>query len=242
MLPLSATLISVLLCAEPASGQEAVIDLSGVLVCVDPPVPPTRTCEVVRVATSYQPEVAPPLVWRAYCKGCHGSSARADTPLGRSKGAPDMSAPSFQCSRTDAMLERAILQGVPPKMKAYAGRLSPEDVAEIVRFIRAVGAVKDSAAIDRRQDDPAAFADTDSRVVAGRCVRAPHPANADAEAQEQLRTARVAFARGELDASNLALKRAQALGWNDLDLTNALRVAGLRTSGQNLSAERCRLQ
>ena len=69
------------------------------------------------------------------CKSCHGADGRGDTAYGQKIGVPDLSA--GRLSRNS--LTRAIRDGKPgTKMKAYDDLLSPQEIRDLVAFVRAL--------------------------------------------------------------------------------------------------------
>jgi hypothetical protein len=135
---------------------------------------------------------------------CHGSDGRGDNKLGRSYGVPDFTTRAFQRSRTDAMLVESILRGIKDtRMKPFMERLNVWDVQDLVPLIRSFAAATgplDEASVAR---------------VSALKAR-------DSEAEALLNVARHAYKIGERARAFNALRAAQALGWNDLDLVNAL--------------------
>lgn len=82
----------------------------------------------------------PSELWRSKCKGCHGRDGRAHTRMGRTHHMQDLTSARFQRKVTDAQLRQVIENGSPKdkKMKAFKGRLTPEEIRSLVRFIRAL--------------------------------------------------------------------------------------------------------
>lgn len=65
--------------------------------------------------------------YKAKCQMCHGADG---------KGNEAMKVPPFNLSKSDADLTKAIGEGVKPKMPAFAGKLTPEEISALVAHIR----------------------------------------------------------------------------------------------------------
>lgn len=72
--------------------------------------------------------------YRAKCQMCHGADGTGNTPAGKA-----MKAPSFKSAEamkmTDTELTAIISKGK-GKMPAYAGKLTPSEIKEVVAYIR----------------------------------------------------------------------------------------------------------
>jgi len=76
-------------------------------------------------------------VWAKKCAGCHGHDGRAKTEAGEKHHIPDFTTPNFQAKWSDAQLREAITLGVKgTKMPGFAAKLSAEEVAALVAYIR----------------------------------------------------------------------------------------------------------
>jgi mono/diheme cytochrome c family protein len=72
----------------------------------------------------------------AHCATCHGGFGKADTEMGKSMGAADLTSSKIQ-SKSDAELYRAISNGVPNKgMPAFAKTHKPEEIWQTILFLR----------------------------------------------------------------------------------------------------------
>lgn len=150
-------------------------------------------------------------LWVAKCRWCHGVDGRADGRMGHRYQVPDLTTAAFQRSRTDAMLVENILRGVEgTRMRAFVDRLAVSDVQDLVALIRSFGREHARENLNRPSDA--------AEIVA---VSAAITAR-DSEAEALLNVARNAYKIGERAKALQALHAAQALGWNDLDLVNAL--------------------
>ncbi len=91
------------------------------------------------------------LLFTTYCASCHGEQGRGDGPaadrFARDLGVrpANLTTPEFQSSRTDAALARAIRDGSLAVhrslyMPAWGVTLSESQIADLVAFIRQLGA------------------------------------------------------------------------------------------------------
>jgi mono/diheme cytochrome c family protein len=83
-------------------------------------------------------------LWKAKCASCHGVDGRAKTETGEKLEIPDMTAPGFQKKASDAEMKKAILdgfkrEGKPEGMDPYRDKLSPEQVDDLVAYVRTFG-------------------------------------------------------------------------------------------------------
>ena len=69
-------------------------------------------------------------LYKAKCAGCHGADGTSKMP-----NVPPLSGPDTQ-GKSDADLKAIIEKGKPPKMPAYAGKLTDPQIDELVKFIR----------------------------------------------------------------------------------------------------------
>ncbi len=79
-------------------------------------------------------------LWAANCMPCHGASGKGDTKMGQTLGAMDLTDAKKQASFTDAKATDSIKNGVKQNgkttMKAFAGKLSDDDVKALVAYVR----------------------------------------------------------------------------------------------------------
>jgi mono/diheme cytochrome c family protein len=79
-------------------------------------------------------------LWDANCAQCHGKDGRADTKMGKAVGAKDLTDPAVQAAFSDAKATNSIKNGVKEggktTMKAFAGKLSDEDIKALVAYVR----------------------------------------------------------------------------------------------------------
>lgn len=78
--------------------------------------------------------------WKGKCAPCHGKDGKAQTEKGKKMKIVDMTTPEFK-RKTDAELRKAILEGVDngdQQMDPYKEELTPEQVDDLVKFIRSL--------------------------------------------------------------------------------------------------------
>jgi mono/diheme cytochrome c family protein len=79
-------------------------------------------------------------LWAANCAQCHGKDGHADTKMGKTLNAKDLTDPAVQASFTDAKATQSIKEGVKTNgkttMKAFGDKLSDDDVKALVAYVR----------------------------------------------------------------------------------------------------------
>ena len=79
-------------------------------------------------------------VYKAKCAMCHGASGAGDTPMGKKLAVKNLGSPEVQ-KKTDAQLQGVISKGS-GKMPGYDGKLTAEQVKQLVGVIRGFAAKK----------------------------------------------------------------------------------------------------
>ena len=74
--------------------------------------------------------------YKAKCSACHGADAKGDTPVGKKMGIKDFASPEVQ-KMSDVELTAAIADGK-NKMPSYKNSLKPEQIEELVGYIRSL--------------------------------------------------------------------------------------------------------
>jgi mono/diheme cytochrome c family protein len=74
------------------------------------------------------------------CSLCHGPDGRAQTPMGKSLKASDLTSQQVQ-SKSDSELYKQIANGK-GKMAAYEGILGKQGVQSMVKYVRSLGPKK----------------------------------------------------------------------------------------------------
>lgn len=77
-------------------------------------------------------------LFKANCVICHGSDASGNTAMGKQNHIKDLRSPEVQ-KQSDAELTEIIAKGTKKPMPPFGGRLKPEQIHEIVEYIREVG-------------------------------------------------------------------------------------------------------
>lgn len=79
-------------------------------------------------------------LWDANCAQCHGKTGNADTKMGKTLNAKDLTDAKVQAGFTDAKATQSIKDGVKENgkttMKAFGGKLSDDDVKALVAYVR----------------------------------------------------------------------------------------------------------
>jgi mono/diheme cytochrome c family protein len=79
-------------------------------------------------------------LWDANCAQCHGKDGHADTKMGKTLNAKDLTDAKVQSEFTDAKATQSIKEGVKQNgkttMKAFGDKLSDDDVKALVAYVR----------------------------------------------------------------------------------------------------------
>jgi mono/diheme cytochrome c family protein len=73
--------------------------------------------------------------FKARCSACHGANGGGDTAMGKNLKLRDLGSADVQ-KQSDADLAGIIAKGKGGKMPAYDGKLSPDQITGLVKFIR----------------------------------------------------------------------------------------------------------
>ena len=74
--------------------------------------------------------------FKAKCAACHGADAKGDTPVGKKMEIKDLASPDVQ-KMSDDELTAAIADGK-NKMPSYKKSLKPEQIKDLVGYIRSL--------------------------------------------------------------------------------------------------------
>jgi mono/diheme cytochrome c family protein len=78
--------------------------------------------------------------WDNNCAQCHGKDGRADTKMGKTLSAKDLTDPKVQAAFTDAKATQSIKEGVKQNgkttMKAFGGKLTDDEIKALVTYVR----------------------------------------------------------------------------------------------------------
>lgn len=80
--------------------------------------------------------------WTTHCAQCHGADGTANTKMGKTLNAKNLTDAKVQSGFTDAQAAAAIKDGVKEggktKMKAFGDKLSDADVKALVAYVRSL--------------------------------------------------------------------------------------------------------
>jgi mono/diheme cytochrome c family protein len=71
-------------------------------------------------------------LFRQQCAICHGPDGKGQTAMGRKLNIPDLT----KTKGDEAAIAKVIEDGKPPNMFAYKGRLTPEEIEALARFVK----------------------------------------------------------------------------------------------------------
>lgn len=74
--------------------------------------------------------------YKAKCAACHGADAKGETPVGKKMGIKDLASPEVQ-KMSDNDLTTLIAEGK-NKMPGYQKSLKPEQIKDLVKYIRSL--------------------------------------------------------------------------------------------------------
>jgi mono/diheme cytochrome c family protein len=75
-------------------------------------------------------------LYKAKCSACHGADGKGDSPMGKKMGLRDFASPEVQKSSDDELT--AIIADGKDKMPSYKKSLKPEQIKELVGYIRSL--------------------------------------------------------------------------------------------------------
>ena len=76
-------------------------------------------------------------VYLANCARCHGGDGLGNTRLGETFEVPDITDAKWQSRRSDRRLTQSVVRGR-GQMPAFGGKLSKEEVAAVVAYVRSL--------------------------------------------------------------------------------------------------------
>ena len=76
-------------------------------------------------------------LFKGKCAACHGPDGKGEVPMGKKLGARNLGSAEVQ-SQSDAQLVEVVTKGK-NKMPAYDGKLSKEQITELVAYVRELG-------------------------------------------------------------------------------------------------------
>lgn len=84
-----------------------------------------------------QAQSAGETLFKTKCAACHGPDGKGEVPIGKKLGARDLSSTEVQ-GQSDAQLTEVVTKGK-NKMPAYDGKLTKEQITQLVAYIRELG-------------------------------------------------------------------------------------------------------
>ncbi len=81
-----------------------------------------------------------PTLFKTKCAMCHGADGKGETPMGKKLNIRDLGSPEVQ-KQTDAQLSTIISKGK-GKMPAFEGKLTAEQIGQVLAHIRELGKKK----------------------------------------------------------------------------------------------------
>lgn len=79
--------------------------------------------------------------WKAKCASCHGADGKGQSDQGKKMGLADLTAATWQKSKTDAQIKEVIENGAKKgdnQMDGYKEKLSGEEIDKLVAHIRSL--------------------------------------------------------------------------------------------------------
>ena len=76
-------------------------------------------------------------LYKKKCAACHGPDGKGEVPMGKKLGARNLSSVEVQ-GQSDAQLTEVVTKGK-NKMPAYDGKLTKEQIGDLVAYIRELG-------------------------------------------------------------------------------------------------------
>ena|SRR5579885_3211441 len=89
------------------------------------------------VSSSRADQASTEQLYKSKCAMCHGADGKGQTPVGQKLGAHDFASPEVK-KETDGDLTQIVEKGK-NKMPAYEGKLKPEEIKDLVGYIRKLG-------------------------------------------------------------------------------------------------------
>ena len=84
-----------------------------------------------------QAQSAGETLFKTKCAACHGQDGKGEVPMGKKLGARNLSSSEVQ-GQSDAQLTDIVTKGK-DKMPAYDGKLTKEQIGQLVAYIRELG-------------------------------------------------------------------------------------------------------
>ena len=95
------------------------------------------TAMIAFCSSSSQAQSSGETLIKTKCAACHGPDGKGEVPMGKKLGARNLSSAEVQ-GQSDAQLTEVVTKGK-NKMPAYDGKLTKEQIGELVAHIRELG-------------------------------------------------------------------------------------------------------
>jgi mono/diheme cytochrome c family protein len=92
---------------------------------------------LVTISGVSQAQSAGETLFKTKCAACHGQDGKGEVPMGKKLGARNLSSSEVQ-TQSDAQLTDIVTKGK-NKMPAYDGKLTKEQIGDLVAYIRELG-------------------------------------------------------------------------------------------------------
>ena len=83
----------------------------------------------------------PAAVFKAKCAACHAADGSGNSATGKALATPDLRSDEIQ-KQADAQLIDSITNGKGKKMPAYKGKLTDDEIKQLVGYVRELGKKK----------------------------------------------------------------------------------------------------
>ena len=94
-------------------------------------------CLVLFCSVASQGQSAGESLFKTKCAACHGQDGKGEVPMGRKLDARNLSSSEVQ-TQSDTQLTDIVTKGK-NKMPAYDGKLTKEQIGQVVAYIRELG-------------------------------------------------------------------------------------------------------
>jgi cytochrome c5 len=89
------------------------------------------------------PSVDAQALWNKNCKSCHGEDGKGQTKAGKMKKVEDLTDAAVREKSDRAAMIKSVTEGIndesgKPRMKGYGEKLSAEEIAALVDYVRAL--------------------------------------------------------------------------------------------------------
>jgi mono/diheme cytochrome c family protein len=92
-------------------------------------------------AAPHDPAAERSVTFLQFCAFCHGEDGKGKTEEGKKTGARDFTNKKWQEAVSDERMQQSITKGR-DRMPTFAAKLKPEEIAALVKEVRAIGGKK----------------------------------------------------------------------------------------------------